>query len=236
MTITLNSNYQAKPDTRILGYKGEHNARTIAFEGLTVSGADHYKLRIEYNDKLSYEADIINGEYTVDGSLLRSVQTVGAQILAVKTNSGGYDLVKKSNVFELKILPSLNGEPAPIPSYQAAKEYFDQILEYIDTEGNGLHFRNRSEFPSTGLSQDLYIAKDEGKIYRYDTAQGVYVSIGGSVDITDVNSAIASALAGYYTSAQVDSRLGGLSFVKLTQAEYDLIPSPAANTVYIIVG
>ena len=236
MIITLNSNYHAKTDTRLLGYVGEHNARTVTFEGLNVSGADHYKLRVEYNDKLSYEVDITGGEYNVEGSILRSVQTVKVQILAVKTNAQGYDLVKKSNILELEIRPALNGEPAPIPSYESAKVYLDNIIDYIDSEGNGLHFRNKSEFPSVGLAGDLYIAKDENKTYRYDTSTASYICVSGEVSASDVSASIASALTAYYTASQVNSRLDGLSLKKLTQVQYDAIAAPDPNTVYIIVG
>ena len=42
-----------------------------------------------------------------------------------------------------------------------------------------------------------------------------------------------------YNSDRIDSfagQLGGLTIMKLTQAEYDAIVTPSASTVYIIVG
>ena len=135
MNIKLNDAYFAKPDTRILGYMGEHRARTITFEGLAVEGADRYKLRIEYKDFVSYEIDITEGSYLIDGSILRSIQTVKCQIYAVKSTEDGYELVKKSQIFYLDIRPSLKGEPVPIPTYEAAQEYLDQILDLIESGG-----------------------------------------------------------------------------------------------------
>lgn len=39
----------------------------------------------------------------------------------------------------------------------------------------------------------------------------------------------------FYTKTEIDETLGGLSFLKLTQEEYDEIEEPDENTVYIIV-
>lgn len=137
MKISLSDAYYAVTDTRLLGYIGEHKARTITFEGLEVEGAERYKLRIAYKDMVSYEIDISSGSYVIDGSLLRSIQTVKAQIYAVKSGDEGYELVKKSNIFELEIRPALKNEPAPIPTYESAKEYLDEILDYIEGGGGG---------------------------------------------------------------------------------------------------
>ncbi len=137
MKISLSDAYYAVTDTKLLGYIGEHKARTITFEGLEVEGAERYKLRIEYKDMVSYEIDISSGSYVIDGSLLRSIQTVKAQIYALKSGDEGYELVKKSNIFELEIRPALENEPAPIPTYESAKEYLDEILDYIGGGGGG---------------------------------------------------------------------------------------------------
>lgn len=40
----------------------------------------------------------------------------------------------------------------------------------------------------------------------------------------------------FYTKTEINEMLGGLSFVKLTQTEYDSIENPDDDTVYIIVG
>lgn len=40
----------------------------------------------------------------------------------------------------------------------------------------------------------------------------------------------------FYTKAEINAMLGGLSFVKCTQAEYDAMETHDTNTVYIIVG
>lgn len=40
----------------------------------------------------------------------------------------------------------------------------------------------------------------------------------------------------FYTKQEINAMLGGLCFVKCTQAEYDELDPPDPNTVYIIVG
>ena len=129
MTISLSAAYYASTDTALLGYVGEHHARTIHINGLDTDGADRYKLRIEYADGVSYEVDITGGEYLIDGSLLRSPQTVRAQIYALKTNGDNYELVKKSQIFTLKICPALESSPAPIPTYEASREIADKLMD-----------------------------------------------------------------------------------------------------------
>ncbi|MDO4945130.1 MAG: hypothetical protein Q4E74_08030 [Ruminococcus sp.] len=128
MQITLNEKYSVMRNTTTLGYVGETNARTITFSGLETDGAQAYKMRFEYPDGISYDVDITSGTYTVDGSLLRAACKVQAQILAYAADGENYTLVKKSNVFDLNIKPSLEGEPAPIPTYEQAAGALEKVL------------------------------------------------------------------------------------------------------------
>ncbi|MDO4944760.1 MAG: hypothetical protein Q4E74_06115 [Ruminococcus sp.] len=128
MQIILNEKYSVRLSSQSLGYVGETNARTITFSGLETDGAQAYKMRFEYTDGVSYDVDITSGTYTVDGSLLRTAGKVQAQILAYSADGGNYELVKKSNVFELNIKPSLEGEPAPIPTYEQAAGALEKVL------------------------------------------------------------------------------------------------------------
>ena len=115
----------------MIGYVGETNARTIIFNGLSVDGADSYSMVIDYGDGENYEVDITDGTYTVDGSVLKRAGSVACQILAKKANADGtsYTLVKKSNMFTLIIGKSIEGEPAPIPTYEQALSILDNIIE-----------------------------------------------------------------------------------------------------------
>lgn len=127
MEIKLNSDFAfVGADSHILGYIGETNARTINFAGLSVDGADFYKMQIDYPDNVSYEVDITAGSYTVDGSLLRMPCKVKCQILACKSDGDKYTLVKKSNTFTLDVKKSLSEEA--IPTYEQSVDALEQIL------------------------------------------------------------------------------------------------------------
>ncbi|MDO4943718.1 MAG: DUF6273 domain-containing protein [Ruminococcus sp.] len=128
MEITLNEKYSARSSSPSLGYVGETNARTITFSGYETDGAQAYKMRLEYADRVSYEIDISDGTYTIEGSLLRMAGEVKAQILAYALDGKNYTLVKKSNVFKLKIKPSLEDEPAPIPTYEQSAGALEKVL------------------------------------------------------------------------------------------------------------
>ena len=128
MTITLDEKYNAKTDIATLGYVGETNARIITFVGYQCDGADSYKMRFKYSDGIVYDVDISGGTYTIDGSILRCVGTVHAQILACKQNGDSYEYVKKSDILTLHIGRSLNGEVAPVPTYEQSVETLEKVL------------------------------------------------------------------------------------------------------------
>ena len=128
MKITLDENYNAKTDTTTLGYVGETNARIITFEGYQCEDADSYKMRFKYPDGVTYDVDISDGTYTIDGSILRCVGTVHAQILACKQNGDSYEYVKKSDILTLHIGRSLNGEVAPVPTYEQSVGALEKVL------------------------------------------------------------------------------------------------------------
>ena len=129
MRINLDRSYTARPESSVIGYVGETNAREIIFNGLSVDGADSYSMVIDYGDGENYEIDITDGTYTVGGAVLKREGTVTCQIRAKKANDDGtsYTLVKKSNMFTLIIGKSIEGEPTPIPTYEQALGILDQI-------------------------------------------------------------------------------------------------------------
>lgn len=168
MTISLNSHYEVTTDFKIIGYVGETNARTITFEGLAVEGAERYVMRIEYPDGISYEIEIIDGSYTVEGSVLREECRIKCQILALKANGDQYTLVKKSDVFTLNIKRSLEGEPAPVPTYEA-------LLSLMETFEQKLVVANFGEFPEAGIEGSIYAAEDKRMFYSWNSEEGRYI-------------------------------------------------------------
>lgn len=89
------------------------------------------------------------------------------------------------------------------------------------------------------LSGQTYNIQDLNASKTVELTQAQYDALvsGGTVDpntfyvITDAQGA---DLSNYYTKTEVDTILDGLSFVKLTQAEYDDLTTKDDNTVYFI--
>ena len=129
MVIRLDENYNAMTSTALLGYVGETNARPVSVEGLTVDGADHYVLTIDYGDGTVYEVDITGGTWTPTADILRSAQTVSCQIAAKKLAGDEYILLKKSRIFRLRIGAAIGDTAIPSPSVAA------DALDKIDAIG-----------------------------------------------------------------------------------------------------
>ena len=129
MVIRLDENYNAMTSTALLGYVGETNARPVSVEGLTVDGADHYVLTIDYGDGTVYEVDITGGTWTPTADILRSAQTVSCQIAAKKLAGDEYILLKKSRIFRLRIGAAIGDNAVPSPSVAA------DALDKIDAIG-----------------------------------------------------------------------------------------------------
>lgn len=89
------------------------------------------------------------------------------------------------------------------------------------------------------LSGTTYNIEDANAAKTVELTQAEYDALvtGGTVDpntfyiITDASG---GDLSNYYTKTEVDTALGGLSFVKLTQIEYDALVTKDDNTVYFI--
>lgn len=172
MEITLNEKYNARSSSPSLGYVGETNARTIRFSGYETDGAQAYKMRLEYADRVSYEIDISDGTYTVEGSLLRMAGEVKAQILAYALDGKNYTLVKKSNVFKLKIKPSLEDVPVPIPTYEQSAGALEKVLA---SEASAASSAEKAETAKTA-AQSAETAAEAAKDTAVQSAAGALKS------------------------------------------------------------
>ena len=135
MTISLDRDYRASPDDKLLGFIGETGSRVISLSGYACEGADSYSLIVDYGDGVSYELDMTNGSHIVEGSLLRREGSVLCQVLAKAVDGETYSLVRKSNVFGLYISESLGEEAVPIPTYEEALGVLDEIKKYAGKGG-----------------------------------------------------------------------------------------------------
>lgn len=164
--------YRAEPDSELLGYIGETNARTIDFDQPIVEGADSYRLRLQYSDNAVYDVPIVDGKLTVTGSLLREVGEIECQWIATKSNGDTYDLVAKSQVFGLIIDSSISDDVAPIPSYEQTKAISDKVLSAVENVQSAVDKINSIDLDNLGyddseIRQQLSdLAKEVGDNYR----------------------------------------------------------------------
>lgn len=172
MKIKINNNYHISISSKLLGYQGETNARTIEFEQPVVEGADSYRLRLQYSDNTVYDVPIVDGKLTVTGSLLRETGEIECQWIATKSNGDTYDLVAKSQVFGLIIDSSISDDVAPIPPYELAKSVSDKVLSAVENVQSAVDKINSIDLDNLGyddseIRQQLSdLAKEVGDNYR----------------------------------------------------------------------
>lgn len=207
MKITISENYTAYADNDLLGYLGETNARVIEVDQPVVEGADTYRLRFEYSDKVVYDVPIEEGKVIVTGSLLCEIGAVKCQWIATKTDGDNYTLVAKSNVFMLYIGDSISDDVAPIPTYEQSKSIADKVLE---AEANCKDYAKRAEQYKYNAMSYKDIAKEQAGIAKAAASQAkAYSEICESAAqtatqkadeltgiINDLNSALESRLNG----------------------------------------
>lgn len=129
MNLIITDKYRAYTDAQLLGYQGETNARTIKVVQPHIDEATAYRLIFDCGNDVIYEVDVTDGEYIVDGGLLINIGTVKCQWQAVKLVGGTYELVAKSNIIEFEVKPSIQGDVAPIPTYEQSKSALDEVLQ-----------------------------------------------------------------------------------------------------------
>ncbi len=168
MKITISENYTAYADNDLLGHLGETNARTIEVVQPVVKGADTYRLRFEYSDKIVYDVPIEDGKVIVTGSLLREVGHIKSQWIATKADGDNHTLVAKSQIFELKIGDSISDDVAPIPTYEQSKSIADEVLE---VEVNCKDYAEQAQQYKYEAMSFKDIAKEQAGIAKTATAR-----------------------------------------------------------------
>ncbi len=69
--------------------------------------------------------------------MLREVGKINCQWIATKSNGETYDLVAKSQVFELRIGKSIGDDVAPIPTHEQSVAALDKLLAIMGDGGSG---------------------------------------------------------------------------------------------------
>ena len=172
MKIKINNSYHISISSKLLGYQGETNARTIEFEQPDVTGADSYRLRLQYSDGAIYDVPIIDKKMIITASLLRETGEIECQWIATKSNGDTYDLVAKSQVFGLIIDSSISDDVAPIPSYEQTKAISDKVLSAVENVQSAVDKINSIDldnlcYDDSEIRQQLSdLAKEVGDNYR----------------------------------------------------------------------
>lgn len=141
MKITVNDNFIATKNFKLLGRLGETNARMIEITQPEVEEADTYRLRFEYKNAV-YDVPIEDGKVKITASLLCEIGEIKCQWIATKSDGDNYSLVAKSQIFELKIGDSISDDVAPIPPYELSKSISDNVLE---AESNAKKYAAQTE-------------------------------------------------------------------------------------------
>lgn len=168
MKITISENYTAYADNDLLGYIGETKARVIEVVQPEVKGADTYRLRFEYSDKVFYDVPIEDGKVIITASLLREVGNIKSQWIATKADGDNHTLVAKSQIFELKIGDSISDDVAPIPTYEQSKSIADEVLE---VEVNCKDYAEQAQQYKYEAMSFKDIAKEQAGIAKTATAR-----------------------------------------------------------------
>lgn len=228
MKIYIDENiYRAEPDSELLGYIGETNARTIDFDQPIVESADSYRLRLRYSDNAVYDVPIIDNKIIVTASLLREVGYIECQWIATKANADTYNLVAKSQIFNLIIKPSISDDVAPIPPYEYALDTLDRIDKRLSNVDSAIDKINSIDIDHLGyddseIRQQLSdLAKEVGDNYRElstdisklrtdlnVSATGLNQKINTKADQSDVDELL--ELVGTLNT-QLENRLGGVA-------------------------
>lgn len=227
MKIKINNSYHISISSKLLGYQGETNARTIEFEQPIVEGADSYRLRLRYSDNAVYDVPIIDNKIIVTASLLREVGEIECQWIATKSNGDTYDLVAKSQVFRLRIEKSISDDVAPIPPYEYALDTLDKINKRLSNVDSAIDKINSIDIDHLGyddreIRQQLKdLEKEVGDNYRElstdisklrtdlnVSATGLNQKINTKADQSDVDELL--ELVGTLNT-QLENRLGGVA-------------------------
>lgn len=164
MNLIITNKYMAYTDARLLGYQGETNARTIKVAQPHIDEATAYRLIFDCGNDVIYEVDVTDGEYIVDGGLLINVGTVKCQWQAVKLVGDTYELVAKSNIIEFEVKPSIQGDVAPIPTYEQSKSALDEVLQAAEQAQGAEAAAERAEIAAATATEAAEVAeqaKDE---------------------------------------------------------------------------
>ena len=177
MKIIINERFEATQDFTVLGIIGENNARTISVVQPKLVEADSYKLRFAYPDGVVYDVPIEDDKLIVTASLLRCNDEIQCQWIATRTDGENVTLVAKSQIFYLRVLPSLSDETEPVPSPEISVDALEQIMTIKDQT---IAAKNQAELAAEAAVQEV---SDINNLINCDLLSGI--TINNNTDIPD---------------------------------------------------
>ena len=204
MNLIITNQYRAYTDTQLLGYQGETNARTIKVAQPHIDEATAYRLIFDCGNDVIYEVDVTGGEYIVNSGLLINIGTVKCQWQAVKLVGDTYELVAKSNIIEFEVKPSIQGDVAPIPTYEQSKSALDEVLQAAEQAQDAEAAAETAMQKATEAAEVAEQAKTE-TITAAATAMQKATEAEQSAALA-AESAASVDLSGYYTKVQSDGK------------------------------
>ncbi len=156
--VNITDNGQAYVQDNILGYVGDNRSKVLKIIHPAFDGCE-YRILFSVPGGGVYETTLDeNGEYLIEGSLLAEAGKCECDFRAVKLSGDEYETVWYSEIFELDILESLNGETEPIPTYEQSESALEKVLAmntsgpYIGANGNWYVYDSETnEFKDSGV-------------------------------------------------------------------------------------
>jgi len=132
MNLYIRADGAIKADDTLIGYVGETNHRKITVVQAPIVENAEYRLYFDIGNTNPYEVALVDGEYTVDGSVLASEGEITVQWAALVPEGEAYIEVAKSAKLSLHVGASIDGTPEAVPTYEQTLDLLDQLNNGAD--------------------------------------------------------------------------------------------------------
>lgn len=157
--VTVNEHGEVYTSSKILGIKGEKNARQLVFDAPVYPNCS-YEVWFNTGGSSVTSASVVGGACTVPASVLVN-EDVSLEWVAVN----GTEIMAKSKPFFMKVILGLDDDNLPIPSYEDAVTMLSQIE--ADYE-NALAALN-SAVPSEGTTNSVLTKQNSSNPTEWKT-------------------------------------------------------------------
>lgn len=145
--VTVNEYGEVYTSSKILGIRGEANARELVFDAPVHQNCT-YEIWFNAGSGNVYASAITNGKCTVPTSVLTS-EEIALQWVAVS----GTEIMAKSKIWNMKVLFGLDDDNLPIPTYEDAVTMLGQIR----AENQAALDRLNNVVPTSGAKNSVLV-------------------------------------------------------------------------------